>query len=337
MTIKSPTRAKKFVTVGCILLIFAYFLARQVSGSGNPSPIMAQSNGSPSPVVNPENAKQMAAMRSAGLHSDPTYIGSMIKVLTNPPHPDYKKTALHALARLGAVEALPSVDATILNSDSDTKSYARVARARLLAEDEAKNVADTAKASVKLNRFYHELGLTPKDVNEAVLQHYVRGGTSDGPQPVEVYAMREIADMIYQGPYKNFTTLPIASQVNFQNDYPSELKASLAPLNSSERVQKLVQELAHKSTLGTNDYYDMQLAADEGISASQAVATQLHVMDANRNQYTQEGFTALLQVLHGIGDKKQAPFFAHFMAAANVEFMYPDVKNGVPQQIVPGY
>lgn len=337
MTIESSTRAKKFVIVGCAFLIFAYFLARQVSGSGSPPPIMTHSNGLPTPVVNPKDAKQIAAMRAAGLHSDPTYIGNMVKALTNPPHPDYKKTALHALARLGAVEALPAIDATILNSDADTKSYARVARARLVAEDEAKSVADTAKASVKLNRFYQELGLTPEGVNEGVLQHYVRGGTSDGPQPVEVYAMREIADMIYQGPYKNFVALPVASQVSFQNDYPSALKVSLSSLNSSARVQKLVQELAQKSTLGTNDYYDMQLAADEGISASQAVATQLHVMDANRNQYTPEGFTALLQVLHGIGDKEQAPLFAHFMAAANVEFMYPDVKNGVPQQIVPGY
>lgn len=337
MTIESSNRAKKFVIVGCVFLIFAYFFARQVSSSGSPPPIMAHSNGAPTPVVSPEDAKQIAAMRAAGLHGDPTYIGSMIKVLTNPPHPDYRKTALHALARLGAVEALPNIDATILNGDADAKSYARVARARLVAEDEAKNVANIAKASVKLNRFYHELGLTPNQVNEAVLQHYVKGGTSDGPQPVEVYAMREIADMMYQGPLKDFMALPMASQVGFQNDYPSELKVSLASLNSSERIQKLVQRLANKSTLGTDDYYDIQLAVDEGISASQVVATQLHIMDANRSQYTLEGFTALLQVLHGIGDKEQAPLFAHFMAVANVEFMYPDVKKGVPQQVVPGY
>ncbi len=322
---------------GLVLGIFAGM--RQVTGSEPGADSMVHSEGLPDPVVTPHDAAQIAQLRAAGLRRE-SAVPVLIAALNNPPHPDYKKTALHSLARLGATDALSAIDNLIKTGDADTANYAEVAKARLITEDAAKSSASTMETAKNVDQFCQELGETPDQINSAVAMHYQSGGGSTGPQTKEVYALREIADMMYTNAKDYGTTCtnpPGFKTTDFLRDQPSFLKVRLAALPPQARLSYLIQDLSQKKALGMNDYFEMQLAADEGLPASRAAAAQLTKMEANKIQFTTEGFVALLQVIHGVGDRTQAPIFARLMAQANVEFMYPDVKNGIPEQIVPGY
>jgi len=301
---------------------------------------LAHSGGMPIPAVTPQDARQLARLRTAGLRRDGTAVAALIGSLNDPPHPDYTKTALHSLARLGATDAIPAIDHTINTGDADTACYARASKDRLIAEDAARNVAGAAGTAVKIDVLYRELGETPEQINAAVAAHYDNGGDSTDPQPVEVYALRELADIVYSGAKDSSAMAvlpPNAAALNFRLDPPAALKMKIAALPPGMRLPSLIQGLSQKKMLGADEYFEMQLAADEGLPASRAAAAQLTRMEADRTQVTPDGCIALLQVIHAVGDKSQVPLFARLMAGANVEFMYPDVKNGEPQQIVPGY
>ena len=299
--------------------------------------LSVQAQGVPRSNVRSEDAQQLTDITAAGLNHDMSQTSVIVLALNNPPHPDFKKAALLALARLGAVDAEPSVNSVIAGSDNDTSSYAKAALARLKAENVAQDESGTAGAAARTSAFLQFSGLTVAQINQAVGEHYKNGGKCIGPQPVEVYALREIADMVYQDKESDFAKVTAISNLNFEQDYPALLKVQLSGLNPAQRVKSIVSDLAGKTTLASQDYYEMQLGVSEGQPASQAAATQLNKMRAAEIKYSPEGFIALLQILHGVGDKNQAALFADLMAQANLEWMYPDIKNGIPHQIVPGY
>lgn len=270
-------------------------------------------------------------------------------------------TALHAAAQLGATEALSAIDAILQKDDQTVSPYAKVAKARLLAEDSTKAIGNrAARAAVKIQRLYAELGLSPADLNagltayQAPLHPDASGrfsvSTRPRPVPVEVYAMREIADMVYQGAYADYASLPGVIGVNFPSDYPSGLKLRLASLPPNRRVDTLIQELAGGQIPGNDEQYAMQLVLDAEPAASPAIGTKLREMDAHKSEYPEQGFTALLSLLETINDRSQAALIQHFRDVDKQErekggvrkvyvanSVYLEAEAGIKRQYAPGY
>ncbi len=288
--------------------------------------------------LNDIDANRTEDFRQAGLRGDRSHIPAMINVLKNPPHLGYTYTTLHALAQLGAVEALPIVEAYAQDdatgawdeTGGDLRNFSKASRARLLAESETQLITDSKVTSAaKVRRFYKELQMTPADLNDALISYYpplvpqmkpksgerlVWPPADTSPShPVGVYAVRELADMMYHGSYKDCAALPEISQVNFASDYPSALKMRLAPLSPSERLDTMLQELSQKTVLKHWDDYEIQLASNEGLSASHAAARLLQKMEAHPEQYSEVGFTALVRVMWGTGDQDKAPLVQHLL------------------------
>ena len=204
-------------------------------------------------MLHNEDANQIEAFRQAGLIKDQSQISSMIASLANPVHIGYTYTIIHALAQMGAVKALPIIDmyAQDVGHDAqdetsgDLHNFSIAARARLVAENmvEATPNGKTA-AATKVKSFYQELKLTPADLNNSLVAYYQPQnitGNQDSQHwvsmpvdtfyahPVGVYAVRELADMMYQGSYASCQDIPEVNQIHFAMDYPSALKMRLVP------------------------------------------------------------------------------------------------------------
>lgn len=282
-------------------------------------------------------ARQIATMRRASLIGDRSQIPLMMNVLAAPspphplpPHPLVVKTALSALARLGAIEALEVID----NSSERFgvgPHYLRVIKMRLEVEDAARKQAKPVQSSAKLADFYAHLHFTPAKINEGVANSQ---NASQRDLPEEVVALRQIADMVYNGQYSDFSSLAGINSLNFQADFPASLKMRLAPLSRTERVKTLIVMLAHTERIVPNVNYELQLAVDEGTLASQAAAAQLQQMDAHRDQYPREGWDAMFRVLGGTGDATQAPLVETYTHDKDgyisyfANSVYPEMKTG---------
>ena len=315
-------------------------------------------------MLNGADSNMIEDFRQAGLHRDSSRISAMVSALKSPPHIGYTYTTIHALAQLGAMEALPTIEACAQDSDNrqdetrgDLCNFSKAARARLLAENEARPITDSKTASAaKIHRFYKELGLTPNQLNEALDAYYHPPQTVANSQgtpewvslpsdtapvhPVGVYAVRELADMMYHGDFKELAALPEVSQINFSGDYPSALKVRLAALPPSERLNTMLQELSQKKVLTHWENYEIQLASNEGLAASDAVATLLKTMEANPSQYADVGFMALVRVMSGTGDQTKAALVRHLLENKLIytgNLPIADLTNGVKRAREPAY
>lgn len=371
-------RAKAIVFPVAASLVATILVTRAQSGSHRTyfgSVALASSRGGecPYPPVKPRDEGRLGKARAAGLHGDRSRISDILSILDNPQpfekakegesllHPIYVMTALHAAAQLGATEALPAIDAIVQKDDQTISPYARAAKARLLAEDSTKGIGNyAARAIAKIQRLYAEMGLSPTDLNTGLVVYqappqpdasgrlYV--STQLRPVPVEVYAMREIADMVYQGAYADYVSLPGVIGVNFQNDYPSALKMRLASLPPNRRTDTLLQELAGGRIPANDEQYAMQLVLDAGPAASAAIGAKLREMDTHKPEYPEQGFTALLSLLGTINDKSQASLIQHFRQEDEQDRARRDVRKvyvansvyleaeaGIKRQYAPGY
>jgi len=284
------------------------------------------------------DANRIEDFRQAGLQGDRSLVPAMVDAIKSPAHLGFTYTTMHALAQLGATEAVPVLETYTQDASADQdetggdlRNFSGAARARLLAESEAHAISDSKSASLaKVRRFYKELKMTPADLNDALVAYYppvakpsvgVQGNitfitpASDGApaHPIGVYAVRELADMMYHGGYKDCAFLPEVSQVNFASDYPSALKMRLAPLAPIERLNTMLRELSQKKVLKHWDDYEIQLASNEGLLASHSAADLLKKMEAHPEQYDEPGFTALVRVIWGTGDREQAPLVQHLL------------------------
>ncbi len=305
-----------------------------------------------------EDANRIAALRRAGIQGDTSQIPALLQALKSPTHVTYAYTSLHALAQLGAVDALDAIGKTQNGSDEDLRRFAQVSRARLLAENNVQKSTDhKAQIAAKSRRFYIELGLTPAEMNAGVLAYVTPKVTPEGcavissdpgPTPVSVYAIRQVADMVYRdsltpGVYENYAVLPEVTEVDFSKDYASALKMRLAPLSHDERVKTLVTEIAGKKTLRREDDYELQLAINEGKSATSAIADKLNYMASHRDEFTYTGFGALFRVLGGIGDPNSASLIEPFLHDKDnwvvyyADQNYQDVQRGVKRERVFAY
>lgn len=303
-----------------------------------------------------EDEERLAEMTQAGLRGDHSQVPAMIDVLKNPPHIAFPYTVIHALAQLGATEALPVMELYVNQTmeqppgDTNLSNHALVARARLLAENSARDLANgKAQAAVKVHRFFAELGISSAHINAGLAAEKAkRSGfvISSAPDPVSIerYALRALADMAYQGNNPDFAGLPEVSVLRFQEDYPSVLKMRLAPLSREQRIATLVDELSHRKVGKTEiERYDMQLLINEGTAASHAVAAQLVEMQAHRSSYASAGFAAMFCVLTSIGDQEQVPIIERFLhdsegwVASYAGRAYRELKYGIKSQLAVSY
>jgi len=313
-------------------------------------------------MITAQDAVKLATIRQAGRQQDKSQVALMVDSLNKPAHPMYPYTAMHSLSQIGAVEALPAFASYLPKDDGtvlydDLTNFAHVAKARLLAESSSRSASNSkASADVKVRLFYQELGLTPNDLNvHPIMVSGLPWGRNGGffatsaPQirSREGFAMRELADMVYEGDYQDYKSLGGVADVDFSRDYCSSLKMRLAPLARQNRLHVLIQELSHKIVLKNEDDFEIQLAINEGPAASQAAAAELRKMDTHREQYDQvshhTGFTALLRVIWGVGDQDQVALVEHFThdsdssVAHSANIVYRDVKNGIPRQPIWAY
>lgn len=314
-------------------------------------------------VIRAQDAVKLAAMRQAGRQQDKSQVAMLVDSLNKPAHPMYPYAAMQALSKIGAVEAMPAFmpylpkNDGFVPDDAELENFAQVAKARLLAENNSQGATNSkAGAEIKVGRFYKELGLTFSDLNThpimvSSLPYNLNGGffatSAPSTRTREGFAMRELADMVYEGNYQDYASLPEVSGVDFTRDYCSALKMRLAPLSRQDRIATTIQELSHKMVLKNEDSYEIQLAINEGLPASQAAAMELKKMDKRRDIYNQvghnSGFNALFQIIWGVGDKDQAQLIAQFRNDQNdwvayyAQIVYNDVKVGVPRQPIWGY
>lgn len=301
-----------------------------------------------------DDSKSVLQAHLAGLSGDTTQISAIIDLLSQPLHPAKHETAMLALARLGAVQALPQFDDVMKAKDvPDVTAFALTARARLVAENQAASVSRGPSRAAKVARFYQELNLSPQDLNRALAdyQQNYKGKlhvTVPTATVVGQDAVEQLADMVYHDRFasaSDYASLSGIAAVNFSAEPPAALKMRLAPLSQQERITTMIHDLTHRTqkVWSPLDNDEVQLLDDEGQAASRAVAVQLTSMEQNRSQYPSETFEPLFSVLHNIGDKEQTSLVAHFKndpdpkIADDANFAFGTVSEGIGTQLVYGY
>ena len=273
-----------------------------------------------------ENEEQMVQMRLAGVQYDKSQINVLIKELQSPPgcknpyydpNPlpgipngqhhyhdqfihdididnEYRLTLMHALAQMGTASAVPEMDNIIeTNKDPDVVNYAKVCKARLLAESSTPTkpgAATPAQLNRKVERFLTEMGMTAADLNvgagdaEAAHREFLAHPYSDGGSvtPLGLIAMREVADILYRDGAVSPASVSALKGIEFNRDAPSWLKMKLTPLTRQQRVDALIAYLITKSKDFSEqiqgkfiEQYQEQLLCDEGLLAKKALAAVL--------------------------------------------------------------
>jgi hypothetical protein len=153
------------------------------------------------------------------------------------------------------------------------------------------------------------------------------------PAPVALHALRQLADMVYQGPWAEYAALPDVVLTHFREDYGSALKRRLAPLPRPERLRTLIEELSRTPVLRGETDHDIQLAANEGDAAGRLAAARLEQRAASPDEYPHTGFTAMFRVLRGLGDRRYEPLVRRFkdqpLPLNCTSAIYYDIRDGI--------
>jgi hypothetical protein len=303
----------------------------------------------PFALLVPTDKKRLMSVRDMGRHRVAIAIPDLIAVLTEQPpvNTDLAITAIHSLAQMGAEEALPALDNYVaLQTDTAVHqfpdvgllNFIKAARARLVAEESARNFkTEPQKTNAKVVSLCQELGLSVAGINKAATTYKAQypGPWHNPPLPVGVYAMREIADIVYDSPVHDLKSVPVANALEGKSDYPSQLKLQLVGLAEAQRIEWLINDLAHKKALTPDQEYELQLVEAYGIPAGNAAVGMLARMDNHRDEYKGGGFDALIHVVYETGYQ-----------AAQVQEHYRDdpdpsvsdsARTGVSMRIMPGY
>ena len=329
----------------------------------------------PLPGPLPQDQAVLTAVYQAGQRGDRSVIPSIIALLRRPTaipadvamdnhidpfsqiDPLYIHTALRAAVQLRATETFPDIDKLISSNDADASALARVTKARILAEAATDGIQDShARAAAKVSRFYRELGFTPERLNGDLSDYnkppvdkngqpttYPADGQPD--VPVGVYAMREIADMLYSGDYRDYVSLPGVSPLKMTEDMPSMLKRRFARPTRAERVGALLEDLSRRNpglTWDPQQDYLMQLAIDEGPFAAAAATGKLQEMEAHPQEYPAHGYYNLIEIVRNTGGVAEASRLekmhdARRQIAMQYQAGAKAILKGQRKIIVPGY
>ena len=147
--------------------------------------------------------------------------------------------------------------------------------------------------------------------------------------------------MVYQGIYADFAVLPDIVLTHFRDDYGSALKMRYAPLPRPERLPALIDEISRLQVLRGETYQLLQLAINEGAEAAERAALKVTEMEAQLDDYSHIGFTALFMVIGGLGDPQYEPFLRRFIEAPHKTncktSIYYDVRDGIRCRLVSAY
>jgi hypothetical protein len=297
--------------------------------------VQSEGHSIPPPPIAADQTR-LSRIHDGGVRGDRTVIPDIVATLEYPcsvprevaggnfnplsqADPFYTEIALRAAIRLHAIEALPEIDRLIAVNDPDVSTFARVARARILAEDAMGSVSDTRRrAARQISSFYGELGLTPADLNSALRLYKKPLLNAAGRQVLQVgavrlvsvgvYAIREVADMVYSGDSRNYLALADVTSLDFKDDTPSAIKLQFARPTRAARAAALVEGLSYWQPgvqYDARSRYIKRLAVDEGPSAAQAAINKLQKMEASPRSYPENSFYDLIDVVSDAGDKKQ--------------------------------
>jgi hypothetical protein len=252
-----------------------------------------------------------SSIRSAGMRADRSVIPQLLEIINKPGDKPFISVSMHTLARLGAAEALPEFDKMLRSPDVDVWTIT-VFRARLVAEASSQNEPNpNRRAALAVDTFLSELKLTPRKLNEQVDAFY-HGPIHRHLPTLPVRAMRELADMVFEGPYPSYLHLPAVQATDFSLDYPSELKIQMGRLSPEERDPILINKIAGVHALFGNTTYDAQLLADDGLVANTDIAAKLQDMVEHRGDYQTGAFEALLMIMCRTTEQASAWVFQHF-------------------------
>jgi len=334
------------------LFILILILQGTVTLAQNSKPLRPKSSHA---FFDPDAINRIHALHTAGLQHDRAQLPALLALVQEPTDHYFFYTAVHALARLGDPQALPALEAAIhkLAKDPEPCAYAEVARARLLADREAhRHSAHHAQVQARLTTFLDTLHLDAQTLNTTVAQDTKRLRDSDSEASTRAqYALRELADMIYHLRDLALAEAAKTAGIDFTTDMDAKYKVQLASLTSQQRVDWIIEELSnHRPASKYGDLNLMQLAADEGKSASRAAGLRLLDMDTHRKRYTllsgefsYHGFTTMFRIINAVGDTDQAPIVAHFLHDENkwvayyANQVYPYVQAGLPWKYRIGY
>jgi len=312
----SKTLSQRFsIICATALLVMAAALLLPRTSMTAPLVPLAGSNAGGNPV----SAGWLNQMRQAGLRGDRSQLSRMIEIFQNPPVAEAldiayitRTSLLRPLAQLGATEALPALDAFIRGDSAkplpkeiaimfsqrkENIALSKVVKARILAQSATQGLADDkARAAAEVKQFFQELGQTPESLNTTAAAYQTQNRQHleatrgipdyrDDAVPMELFAVRELADMAYRDRYRGFTSLPDVARVDFAQDDRAALKVSLAPLSREQRIAALVAEISRKETTNNSDLRRAQLLADEGPSALPAITAEQQNFKAHRERY----------------------------------------------------
>jgi len=268
----------------------------------------------------PLRAQTLASYHESGLSGDRTEVPSLVHSLQTHNATDVRKTLLMTLARLGAVDALPAVDDIVRSergSETHIDSFARAARAYLLAQTEPTPHERSA-------RFFRELGETPNQLNAALQKHVdaVRSRSETWVSTFPFYeadAMEDLADLVYRGPTDEFLADPLVSQVNFNLWFDAQIKVEMARLTPEQQRQTLVDRLAQSRRYDSDEWHEAQILIDLGHEqAVQVVTAKLQEMEGDSKSYALMGFQSLFRVLYACEDSTHSsPVWKHFQEHPN--------------------
>ena len=207
-----------------------------------------------------------------------------------------------------------------------------------MAEAGAANLqTEPQKTNAKVMRLCQELALSATDINKAAAVYKAQHLTPwhNPPIPVEVYAMREIADIVYHNSVSDLKGIPIASSLEMNSDYPTQLKMQLVGLSQTKRIDWLINDLSHKKAPTPDQEFEVQLTEEYGTPAGKAAVAMLARMDNHRDEYKAGGFDAMIHIVYETG-YQTSQVQEHYWNDPD-----PSVSNaarmGVSMRIMPGY
>jgi len=268
------------------------------------------------------------AARRAGMQRDQSMAGSLLGYLDYGEwrDNDYFLPAQQAIISLGRLAdqrlaaSLQSMVKKPATGPPQLAAYYRVALARIKAETSQSSSASGDPLSGRLNAFLASLGLTPRQVEESVRRWAPTAAPGeDRHVPVQVLAMREMADMVASARKSGEDTSAAEKVIDFSSDPASYQKVQLAGLAPHERISKLLERLSQARALDDYTCCTIQALGDEGAAAAEESARKLREMLAQRGREAGESkaIEVLLMALSYAGGPGHAPVAEAFMHDQN--------------------
>lgn len=312
---------KKFVMVLLGIIVVMLIADRLGFGPNRPRFPVGEWEEEPYSVLTREQSNFIADIRIIGLSKDKRQVGKVLAALTED-HPLIIISALLALGRLGAVEAIDEVHLlqTRVQENSELQLFTTLALARIEAERSFPQVDNKDQLRMKIRKFLQAAGVSPSQIRKASSWYaeLLRAKLYPRWAPFEVQVLRHIAEMTGEAYQRGIKEAFSATGMDFSVDYVARLKAGLAQMNRQQRVQWLVDSLSKKQFGRREENYEMQALADEGDIAKEAIIVKLKEMQRDRASYPYHiGFALLFDVLVTIGDREALPIIRSFLNDRN--------------------